>query len=65
MPYKSITESSTATLKPEPCMLKTIVTETPKPKEDPSLGGLPKTNSLTVELGDALLDVFKTFTDRH
>jgi hypothetical protein len=52
--------------KPQPCLLKTGVSDDPKAKDDSAAANKPKeSNSLTLQLGDALLDVFKTFTDRH
>jgi hypothetical protein len=53
------------TVKPEPCLFKSVALDDAKPKGDVLAGTPPKTNSLTVQLGDALLDVFKNFTDRH
>jgi hypothetical protein len=54
------------TNKAELCMLKTASPESPKPREASLVVGVHKEpECLTVELGDALLQVFKTLTDRH
>jgi hypothetical protein len=54
------------TIKSEVCELKTISPENHKPKDDALVASAQKgSDSLTIQLGDALLDVFKTFTDRH
>jgi hypothetical protein len=59
-------QSPPAALKPQPCMLKTGVSDAPKAKDDAlAVNAQKKPDCLTLQLGDALLDVFKTMTDRH
>jgi hypothetical protein len=54
------------TNKAEVCMAKTGSPESPKPKGESLVGNSQQNpECLTVQLGDALLEVFKTLTDRH
>jgi hypothetical protein len=53
-------------IKPEPCLLKTGSPQSSKPADKSLVASAQKQpECLTVELGDALLQVFKTITDRH
>jgi hypothetical protein len=63
---KNSFQSASSTTKPEPCLLKTVVSDSPKAKYESLVTSSAKqSDCLTLQLGDALLDAFKTFTDRH
>jgi hypothetical protein len=63
---KTSFQSASPAIKPEPYVLKTVVSNSPKPKYESLVASSPKqSDCLTLQLGDALLDAFKTFTDRH
>jgi hypothetical protein len=63
---KTSLQSPSSAIKPQACLLRTVSLQGPKPLDEPMMAVTQKEpECLTIELGDALMQVFKTFTDRQ